>query len=76
MTSVTGRDIITIPGCPYGASYCPKVQEMRQMIEKNGQELERVSTAVIRLETTIKNVGKLLGALVSILIAVIGVIQI
>lgn len=75
MTSVKGCDGLSLPDCPYGASDCPKVRELRKMIQDNGRELAEVKESVIRLDTTIRNASKVIGALVSILIAVIGVIQ-
>ncbi len=75
MISVRGCDCLSSPDCPYGASDCPKVKELRKMIQDNGREIAEVKESVIRLDTTIKNASKVIGALVSILIAVIGVIQ-
>ena len=73
--SVKGCDSLDIPDCPYGASDCPKVSELRRMIQENGRELNEVKASVIRLDTTIRNASKVIGILVSILIAILGVIQ-
>ncbi len=64
-----------VPDCPYGASDCPKVNELRHMLERNGKELDEVKSSVIELRTTIKNASKVIGVLISILIAVLGVIK-
>lgn len=71
-----GSDIMVIPGCPYGAEDCPKVSELRKMIEKNGKDLQQLNDTVVRLDTTIKNASKLIGVIVSILLAIIGAMNI
>ncbi len=63
---------MVVPGCPYGAEDCPKVSELRKMLERNGKELQQLNDTVIRLDTSIKNASKLIGAIVSILLAIIG----
>lgn len=73
--SRNGCDSLDIPDCPYGASDCPKVNELRHLLERNGKELDEVKTQVIELRTTIKNASKVIGVLISILIALIGVFQ-
>ena len=62
--------------CPYGAENCPKVNQLTKMLENNRKELDEVKRSVIQLDTTIKTWSKIIGALVSILIALIGVYQI
>lgn len=74
--SVKGCDSLVLPDCPYGASDCPKVNELRRMLQENHQELNEVKASVIKLDTTIRNASKVIGVLVSILIAILGVIQI
>lgn len=57
--------------CPYGASDCPKVSELRRMLEENHRELEVVKSSVISLDTTIRNASKVIGVLVSVLITIL-----
>ena len=73
--SVKGCDSLDIPDCPYGASDCPKVSELRRMIQENGKELNEVKATVIELKTTIRNASVVLGILISIFTTLIGVIQ-
>ena len=62
--------------CPYGASDCPKVNELRKMLAQNHEELDAVKESVIQLRTTISFTGKVLGVLVSVLIAFMGAMNI
>lgn len=62
--------------CPYGAKDCPKVNELRNMLQENRKELDEVKKSVIQLDTTIRSVSKIIGTLVSVLIAILGVMQI
>lgn len=73
--SVKGCDSLDVPDCPYGASDCPKVNELRRMLQENHNELNEVKTTVIELKTTIRNASVVLGILISIFTTLIGVIQ-
>ena len=71
----SGCDSLDLPDCPYGASDCPKVNELRHLLERNGRELDEVKASVIELRTTIKNTAKVISVLISILITIMGVIN-
>lgn len=62
--------------CPYGASDCPKINSLESMVEKNGQDLAQLRKEVTQLSTTLKNASYLITTIVSILIAIIGVVKI
>lgn len=46
------------------------------MLQENRKELDEVKKSVIQLDTTIRSVSKIIGTLVSVLIAILGVMQI
>lgn len=71
-----GCDYLTDKDCPYGASNCPKVDELKRMIEKNGKDLADLNRNVIAMKTTLKNASLLITSMISIFIAIIGVIRI
>lgn len=58
--------------CPYGAYDCPKVKDLRRMLQDNKKELDETKNLVLQLHTTLKLVGKILGALLTIIIAILG----
>ena len=58
--------------CPYGAEDCPKIKDLRRMLQDNKRELDETKKLVIQLNTTLKLIGKILGALLSIIIAILG----
>lgn len=58
--------------CPYGASDCPKLKDLRRMLQDNRKELEETKLMVIQLNTTLKTVAKILGAMMSLVVAIIG----
>ena len=59
--------------CPYGASDCPKIESIRKMIEQNNKELKELQSNVVQLSTTIRNASFVIGIVVTIVAAVIGV---
>ena len=59
--------------CPYGASDCPKIESIRKMVEQNNKELKELQSNVVQLSTTIRNASFVIGIVVTIVAAVIGV---
>ena len=49
--------------CPYGASDCPKIKDLRRILQENRKELEETKMMVVQLNTTLKTVSKILGAM-------------
>ena len=58
--------------CPYGAEDCPKIKDLRRMLQENRKELDETKNLVIQLNTTLKLTGKILGALLTVIIAIMG----
>ena len=59
--------------CPYGASDCPKIESIRRMVEQNNRELKELQNNVVQLSTTIRNASFVIGIVVTIVAAIIGV---
>lgn len=59
--------------CPYGASDCPKIESIRKMVEQNNRELKELQSNVVQLSTTIRNASFVIGIVVTIVAAIIGV---
>ena len=59
--------------CPYGASDCPKIESIRRMVEQNNKELKELQNNVVQLSTTIRNASFVIGIVVTIVAAIIGV---
>lgn len=59
--------------CPYGASDCPKIESIRKMVEQNNRELKELQSNVVQLSTTIRNASFVIGIVVTIIAAIIGV---
>ena len=58
--------------CPYGASDCPKIKDLRRILQENRKELEETKMMVVQLNTTLKTVSKILGAMMTLVVAIIG----
>ena len=59
-------------GCPYGAGDCPKIKDLRKLLQDNKKELDETKRLVLQLNTTLKLIGKILSALMTIIIAILG----
>lgn len=70
--SVRTGDELNDSDCPYGASDCPKIKDLRRMLQDNRKELEETKMMVIQLNTTLKTVAKILGAMMTLVVAIIG----
>lgn len=62
-----------IDECPYGASDCPKIESLRKVLDKNSRDIEQINTNVVQLTTTIRNASFIIGIIVTILAALVGV---
>lgn len=71
-TSVRTGDELNDSECPYGASDCPKIKDLRRMLQDNRKELEETKLMVVQLNTTLKTVGKILGGMMTIVVAIVG----
>ena len=60
--------------CPYGASDCPKIEALEELVKQNGQEVKELRKDVTQLNTTLKNASYLITTIVSIVIAILGVV--
>lgn len=58
--------------CPYDPNDCPKIKEIRRIVEKNDKDIESIRETVIRLETTIKTATKVMIVLATILAGALG----
>ena len=59
-------------GCPYKADDCPKIKDLRKLLQDNKNELDETKRLVLQLNTTLKLVGKILSGLMTIIIAILG----
>ena len=58
--------------CPYDPNDCPKIREIRRIVEKNETDLSSIKESVVRLETTIKTATKTMIVLATILAGALG----
>ncbi len=58
--------------CPYDPDDCPKIREIRRIVEKNENDIKSINESVIRLETTIKTATKVMIVLATILAGALG----
>jgi hypothetical protein len=58
--------------CPYDPNDCPKIREIRRIVEKNESDIKSINESVIRLETTIKTATKVMIVLATILAGALG----
>lgn len=62
--------------CPYGADECPKIKDIKIMLETNRKDINALNDSVIQLNATIKYSGAIIGVAVAIICAIIGVVSI
>lgn len=63
---------MAVAQCPYDPNDCPKIREIRRIVEKNETDLGSIKESVIRLETTIKTATKTMIVLATILAGALG----
>lgn len=59
--------------CPYDPNDCPKIREIRRIVEKNEADLSSIKESVVKLETTIKTATKTMIVLATILAGALGI---
>jgi hypothetical protein len=58
--------------CPYDPNDCPKIRELRRIVERNESDIKEIHESVVRLETTIKTATKVMIVLATILAGALG----
>lgn len=59
--------------CPYDPEDCPKIKELRRLLDKNDSEIVSLREAVIKLETAIKTASKTMIVLATIIAGALGI---
>lgn len=60
--------------CPYGANDCPKINKLEEMLYSNAQELKVVNKNIVAINTTLKNTAYVIGIIVALVTALIGLV--
>ena len=53
--------------CPYGASDCPRVDEMKQTLRTLEERQQKMENDIVALKTTIKNFSYFVSMITSVL---------
>ena len=59
--------------CPYDPEDCPKIKELRRLLDKNDSEIVSLREAVIKLETAIKTASRTMIVLATIIAGALGI---
>lgn len=63
---------MVVSQCPYDPNDCPKIQEIRRIVQKNESDLTSLKEAVIKLETAIHTATKTMIVLATIIAGALG----